>query len=189
MKLSLFPPIQWSSVADFTARIYFPSIKSVTKLSAIASPDSCSEFKPASTSYVHRIEKTTTTKKELRRVKGVNANPNCWKTPDLSWIIDRIRGLVHTNPHSFFLQESAFRPHEPLNPLNHPSPSIDLFTVLSSFDLDKFGKIRRHHWKERLKISKITKFESFEDLHVGGGCMFAIQTSGKFHDFEELYFR
>ena len=160
MKWSLFPPIQWSSVADFTARIYFPSIKSVTKLSAIASPDSCSEFKPASTSYVHRMEKTTTTKKELRRVKGVNANPNCWKTPDLSWIIDRIRGLVHTNPHSFFLQESALRPHEPLNPLNHPSPSIDLFTVFSSFDMDKFGKIRRHHWKERLNVSKIAKFES-----------------------------
>ena len=26
--------------------------------------------------------------------------------------------------------------------------------------MDKLGKIRRHHWKERLKISKSTKFES-----------------------------
>ena len=25
---------------------------------------------------------------------------------------------------------------------------------------DKFGKTRRHHWKERLTISKIAKFES-----------------------------
>ena len=30
----------------------------------------------------------------------------------------------------------------------------------STFDFDNLGKIRRHHWKERLKISKITKFES-----------------------------
>ena len=71
---------------------------------------------------------------------------------------------------------------------------IDPFTVFSTFDMDKLEKIRRHHWEEHLKISKITKFESFEDLHVGeagggGGGMFAIQTSVKFHDFEELYFR
>ena len=26
--------------------------------------------------------------------------------------------------------------------------------------MDKFGKIGRHHWKERLKISKVTKFKS-----------------------------
>ena len=26
--------------------------------------------------------------------------------------------------------------------------------------MDKLGKIRRHHWKERLKISKSAKFES-----------------------------
>ena len=26
--------------------------------------------------------------------------------------------------------------------------------------MDKLGKIRRHHWKKRLKISKISKFES-----------------------------
>ena len=147
MKLSLFPPIQWSSVADFTARIYFPSIKSVTKLSAIASPDPCSEFKPASTSYVHRIEKTTTTKKELRRVKGVNANPNCWKPSDLSWTIDRIRGLVHTNPHSCV--------HTSLNPLNHPSPSIDLFTVFSTFAMDKFGKSVDTTGKSALMLVKL----------------------------------
>ena len=67
---------------------------------------------------------------------------------------------------------------------------IDPSTVFSTFDMDKLEKIRRHHWKERLKINKITKLESFEDLHVGGGGgMFAIQTSVKFHDFEELYFR
>ena len=26
--------------------------------------------------------------------------------------------------------------------------------------MDKFGKIRRHHWKECRKISKFAKFES-----------------------------
>ena len=35
--------------------------------------------------------------------------------------------------------------------------------------MDKFGKIRRHHWKERYKINKIAKFESdllktYEDI-------------------------
>ena len=30
----------------------------------------------------------------------------------------------------------------------------------STFDMDKLGKIRGHHWKERLKISKSAKFES-----------------------------
>jgi len=32
---------------------------------------------------------------------------------------------------------------------------IDLFTVFSTFDMDKLGKICRHQLKERLKISKI----------------------------------
>ena len=34
---------------------------------------------------------------------------------------------------------------------------IDLFTVISTFYIyiDQFGNTRRHHWKERLKISKI----------------------------------
>ena len=26
--------------------------------------------------------------------------------------------------------------------------------------MDKFGKIRRHHWKQRPKMNKIAKFES-----------------------------
>ena len=26
--------------------------------------------------------------------------------------------------------------------------------------MDKLGKTRRHHWKQRLKINKIAKFES-----------------------------
>ena len=30
--------------------------------------------------------------------------------------------------------------------------------------MDQFGKIRRHHWKELLKISKIAKFESDTSL-------------------------
>ena len=34
--------------------------------------------------------------------------------------------------------------------------------------MDKLGKIHRHHWKERLKISKIAKFES-ASLRGGGG--------------------
>ena len=34
------------------------------------------------------------------------------------------------------------------------------FFFFSTFDMDKFGKICRHHLKERLKISKITKFKS-----------------------------
>ena len=46
---------------------------------------------------------------------------------------------------------------------------IDPSTVFSTFDMDKLEKIRRRHWKERLKINKITKLERFEDLHVGGG--------------------
>ena len=29
-----------------------------------------------------------------------------------------------------------------------------------TFDMDKLGIIRRHHWKERLKISKAAKFDS-----------------------------
>jgi len=33
-------------------------------------------------------------------------------------------------------------------------------TVFSTLQMDQLGKIRRHHWKERLKISKIAQFES-----------------------------
>ena len=32
--------------------------------------------------------------------------------------------------------------------------------VSSTFDMDQSMKIRRHHWKEYLKISKIAKFQS-----------------------------
>ena len=29
-----------------------------------------------------------------------------------------------------------------------------------NFLVDELGKLRRHHWKENLKISKLAKFES-----------------------------
>ena len=38
--------------------------------------------------------------------------------------------------------------------------AIDLFAVFSTFDMDKLGKIRWHHWKQRLKINKIAWIES-----------------------------
>ena len=41
-----------------------------------------------------------------------------------------------------------------------PGSPIDLSTVFSTFDMDKLGKIRQHHWKERLDIGKTAKFES-----------------------------
>ena len=34
---------------------------------------------------------------------------------------------------------------------------IELFTVFSTFYMDQIGKIRRRHWKKRLKISKSAK--------------------------------
>ena len=37
---------------------------------------------------------------------------------------------------------------------------IDPLTVFPISDMDQLRKIRRHHWKERVKISKIAKFES-----------------------------
>ena len=37
---------------------------------------------------------------------------------------------------------------------------IDPATVISTFHMDQWGKICRHHWKVRLKISKIAKFEN-----------------------------
>ena len=85
--------------------------------------------------------------------------------------------------------------------------NIDLFTVFfSTFDMDKFGKIRRHHSKERLKISKIAKFgsdllktneytapQSREILQtfVCWGHKLApnIQTSEYFHNFAEHPFQ
>ena len=44
--------------------------------------------------------------------------------------------------------------HESLECLMH---AIYLSTVFSTFEMDKSGKIRRNHWKERLKNNKITK--------------------------------
>ena len=46
------------------------------------------------------------------------------------------------------------------NQFYSPGSPIDLSTVFSTFDMDKLGKIRQHHWKERLDISKTAKFES-----------------------------
>lgn len=40
------------------------------------------------------------------------------------------------------------------------SSVIDHSTSFSAFDMKKLGKIRRHHWKERLKIGKFTKVDS-----------------------------
>ena len=34
---------------------------------------------------------------------------------------------------------------------------IDLSTVFLTFEMDQLGKIRRHHWKKHLKISKFAK--------------------------------
>ena len=80
--------------------------------------------------------------------------------------------------------------------------------VFSTFFMDQFGKIRRHHWKERLKISKIAKFESDASLASEGivaiyssaklrkftdagahlmGSWQTLQKSVKFRGFEELY--
>ena len=37
---------------------------------------------------------------------------------------------------------------------------MDIFTVFSTFDMDKLGKICQCYWKKCLNISKITKYES-----------------------------
>ena len=37
---------------------------------------------------------------------------------------------------------------------------MDLFTVFSTFYIDQLRKIRWHHWKKRLKISKSAKVKS-----------------------------
>ena len=88
---------------------------------------------------------------------------------------------------------------------------IDPSTVFSTLDMDQLEKTRRHHCKERLKISKTAKFESDTSLASkdiaqqscqnlqtfvwwGGGQVSPppphpptpIQTSIKFRDFEEL---
>ena len=42
-----------------------------------------------------------------------------------------------------------------------PSRSvIDPSTVFVTFDKDQLANIHRHYWKERLKSSKLAKFES-----------------------------
>ena len=76
---------------------------------------------------------------------------------------------------------------------------IDLFRGFSTFCKDWSGKIRRHYWKERLKITKIAKFESdtslasdlqnFTDVCMVGGTNLplTIQTFVKFLDFKEVY--
>ena len=59
--------------------------------------------------------------------------------------------------------------------------------------MDKLGKIHGHHWKERLKISKIAKFES-ASLKGGGGrggstnLPPTVQTFVNFRDFAELLY-
>ena len=40
------------------------------------------------------------------------------------------------------------------------SHSINPSTVFLTFDMGQLGKIRRHHWKERLNVCKEAKFES-----------------------------
>ena len=40
--------------------------------------------------------------------------------------------------------------------------------VFSTFYMDKLEEIRRHHWKERLKINKIAKFKSDTSLASEG---------------------
>ena len=40
----------------------------------------------------------------------------------------------------------------------------------STFEMDKFEKIRPHHWKEHLKTSEIAKFESDTSLASEQSC-------------------
>ena len=85
-----------------------------------------------------------------------------------------------------------------------PALQANLFTVFSTFDMDKLGKICQHHWKEHLKISKIAVFESdtckacrdssascekFTEICIVGGKFGppTIQISVKFCNLEELY--
>ena len=89
--------------------------------------------------------------------------------------------------------------------------SFFLVFCFLTFGMDRLGKIPRHQWKERLKISKLAKIESdsssaskdiapqsCENLQTSvlwegeGGwqvCAPTIQTSVKFRDSEELYLR
>ena len=54
-----------------------------------------------------------------------------------------------------YVQMSDFFPQ-----FANPGLPIDLSTIFSTFDVDKLGKIRRHHWEKRLKISKIVTIEN-----------------------------
>ena len=82
--------------------------------------------------------------------------------------------------------------------------AIDLFMVFSTFDMDKLGKIRRHHWKSVLKLIKLLSLKlicwklmkkqllkvlKIYRLLYGGGTNLhpAIQTSVNFRNFVELY--
>ena len=46
--------------------------------------------------------------------------------------------------------------------------AIYLSTVFSTFDVDKSGKIRLNHWKERHKIIKLPKLQNFTDAYMLG---------------------
>ena len=105
------------------------------------------------------------------------------------------------------------RPHESGNFLNLTfsntnRPSHGFF--FPTFDMDKLGTNRQHHWKERINISKIAKFQSdllkineditpprsrnFTDVGMVGSTNLphhhtTIQTSVNFRKIAELYFR
>ena len=68
-----------------------------------------------------------------------------------------------------------------------PIPCItDLSTVFSTFDIDKWLKIRRHEWKEPLQISEPAKFSIAWDqaprwgMGGGGGGGGAVEEENKF---------
>ena len=71
------------------------------------------------------------------------------------------------------------------------------FHGFSTVDWDQLAKIRQHGWKERLKFSKVAKFESDlfksnEEWWDGGGSSCSLRpptivTSVKFRDFVEQY--
>ena len=58
----------------------------------------------------------------------------------------------------------------------------------STFGMDKLGKVHGHHWKERLKISKIAKFESASLRGGGTNLPPTVQTFVNFRDFAELLY-
>ena len=54
---------------------------------------------------------------------------------------------------------SAIKPLSPKRDQYQSSPDKSLFHGFSTFDMDKIGKICRHHWNERLNIIITAKFE------------------------------